>query len=223
VRQLDPAAVQQLIAADPVHGPALVQSLYQMTNEQLTAAQHRLQALAPLYLQAAQIPYGTDGSARRAYIQSITPELQQLGIDPAQATNWDPTDQALNQHMAFGQTYAEALERIRGHQVTMHPGDVIADTDRIDASGQPRIVAQSPLVPGPLGAAYPRPQSMDATLPHPRTLEERNALPPGTTYIDPAGQPRVVPGGAQGGAAQPNAPGTFPRQDGGAFDFRANP
>lgn len=206
-RQLDPQIAQQIVAADPEHGPALVHSLQEMDASQIEAATHRLQALGPLYAGAARIPYGTDGSARRAYIQSVAPQLQQLGIDPQQAMNWDPTDTNINAHMAFGTTMEQALSQARGHPMVAPQGSTVIDTDNIDpTTNRPRVIYESPTVTGPGGEPYARPPAMSQNLPRPRTPAEAAALPPGTQFIDPNGVVRTVPGGPT-----PPASGTFPQ------------
>lgn len=216
--RIDPTAAQALIQADPTRGPQVIHALNEMNAQQLEQAHNRLAALAPIYATVAHIPYGTDGAQRRAYIQSILPQIQQMGIDPNEAAGFDPTDQALNAHMSLGMTMDQAIASARGHPLNVAPGNVTIDTDAIDpATGQPRVIYQSPFVPGPNGEVYPRPQSMDAALPRPRTPQEAARLAPGTRFVDPGGTVRTVPGGPA------SAPGNFPREDGGAFDFNANP
>lgn len=216
--RIDPAAAQALIQADPQRGPQVIQALNQMNAQQLEQAHARLSALAPIYASVAHIPYGTDGAQRRAYIQSILPQIQQMGIDPNEAGGFDPTDQNLNAHMALGMTMDQAISSARGHPLNVAPGNVTIDTDNIDpTTGQPRVIYQSPFVPGPNGEVYPRPQSMDAALPRPRTPAEAAQLAPGTRFLDPNGVVRTVPGGPA------SALGNFPREDGGAFDFNAHP
>lgn len=217
--RIDPAAAQALIQADPQRGPQVIHALNEMNAQQLEQAHARLASLAPIYATAAHIPYGTDGAQRRAYIQSILPQLQQMGIGPQEAAGFDPTDQNLNAHMALGMTMDQAIASARGHPLNVAPGNVTIDTDTIDpATGQPRVIYQSPFVPGPNGEVYPRPQSMDAALPRPRTPQEAAQLAPGTRFLDPQGVVRTVPGGPT-----PPASGNFPREDGGAFDFSARP
>lgn len=222
--RIPPQLAQQLLAQGP-DGVAMLHTINTASDEQLTSMQHRLQALAPLYANASHIPYGTDGSARRAYIRSVLPEIQQMGIDPQQATSWDPTDQNLNAHMSFGQTTNDALESARGHPMALTQGGSIVDTDNIDPrTGQAHVLAESPVVSGPGGEPFARSQNM-SQLPHqappqPGEVRQTTRGPMrfrGGDYRNPANYDPV-----QGGAAQPNAPDTF-RQDGGAFDFNANP
>lgn len=213
--RMDPAAAQRLIASG--HGE-IVQQLNQMNAQQLEQAHARLASLAPIYASAAHIPYGTDGAQRRAYIQSILPQIQQMGIPPEEAAGFDPTDQNLNAHMSLGMTMDQAIASARGHPMNVAPGNVTIDTDQTDpATGQPRVIYQSPFVPGPNGEVYPRPQQMDAALPRPSTPAEAARLAPGTRFLDPSGTVRTVPGGPA------SAPGTFPRQDGDAFNFSVHP
>lgn len=223
--RVSPEIAQQLLSAGP-EGAQMLHTINAAGDEQLTAMQHRLQALAPLYANASHIPYGADGSARRAYIRSVLPEIQQLGIPPEQAMGWDPTDQNLNAHMSFGQTTNDALESARGHPMALTQGGSIVDTDNIDPrTGQAHVLAESPAVSGPNGEPFARPQSM-SRLPHqappqPGEVRQTSRGPMrfrGGDYRNPA---NYEP--AQGGAPQPQAAGTFPRQDGGAFDFNANP
>lgn len=194
--RIPPELAQQLIAAGP-EGQQMLHSINTMSDEQLASAQHRLQALAPLYAQAAHIPYAPDnGAARRAFIRSVIPEIQSMGIDPQQATNWDPTDQALNAHMSFGQTTNDALEAARSHlMVAPMNSDIINPEDIDPATHQPRVVYQSQFVGTPT-EPYVRPPTMRQPS---RPLTDAEIR-----QID------------QGGPA--SAPGTF-RQDGGAFDF----
>lgn len=225
--RIDPNSpeARNLIMADPEHGEALIHGINAASDEQIAQAQQRLTRLAPLYIQAAHIPYGTDGSARRAFIQSVLPQLQQLGIDPQQAMSWDPTDQNLNAHISLGQTVSDATASVAPHPMVAPLGSHIIDTANVDpATGRPHVVYEDPNVPGPGGMTYARPPSMStnaATPPQPgevRQTSRGRMRFNGGDYRNPA---NYSPVGA-GGAPPPNAAGTF-RQDGGAFDFRANP
>lgn len=222
--RVSPEIAQQLLAAG-ADGAQMLHTINAAGDEQLTAMQHRLQALAPLYANASHIPYGTDGSARRAYIRSVLPEIQQLGIDPQQAMGWDPTDQNLNAHMSFGQTTNDALESARGHPMAGTQGGAIVDPDNIDpVTGRARVLWESPTVNGPGGEPFARPSNMSQMAPTEQSLRAQAAeairlgAPPAQVNARLEASLRAL----QGGAPQPEAAGTF-RQDGGAFDFRANP
>lgn len=223
--RIDPAAAQALIQADPARGMQTVQAIQAMNAHQLEQAHARLVALAPLYVAVAHIPYGTDGAQRRAYIQSILPQIQQMGIDPNEAAGFDPTDQNLNAHMALGQTMDQALTSARGHLMNVTQGGSVVDTDNIDPiTGQARVVYESPTVAGPGGEVYTRPPAMSQRQPappQPGEVRQTSRGPMrfrGGDYRDPANyepvQPSATPDldnwNAAGGAPQPNAAGTFP-------------
>lgn len=189
--QINQAAVADLYRQDPVRAAQTMQAVNQMNAAQLEQAHGRLQALAPIYASVAQIPYGTDGAARRAYIQSILPQIQQMGIDPNEAAGFDPTDQALNAHMSLGMTMDQVISSARGHPMVAPSDSSIVDPDHIDpVTGQPRVLYESPTVMDH-GVRYPRPQSMRQIPQRPLTDEEIRRLD-------------------QGGAGQPNAQSTFP-------------
>ncbi len=124
---------------------------------------------------------------------------------------------------------AREIENIRKdnepHPMVAPQGSTVIDTDSIDpVTNRPRILYESPVVNGPNGEPYARPQSMSQTQqvpPQPGEVRQTSRGPMrfrGGDYRNPANYDPV-----QGGAAQPNAPGTFPRQDGGAFDFNQHP
>ncbi len=211
---------QALIQADPQRGMQTLHAISQMNADQIEQAHGRLAALAPYYANVAEIPYGTDGAQRRAYIQSILPQLQQMGLDPQQITGFDPTDQALNQHMRHGMTLDQVMtsQHRRLREVN---GQLIDESALPQPTGGNPVVFTDPILntgAGPyrradvLGNGTPPPN-----LPHANTQEEALRLGPGAQFIGPDNLVHTVPGGPA------SAPGNFPRQDGGAFDFRANP
>jgi hypothetical protein len=220
--RIDPAAAQALIQADPERGPAVLHAIRQMNADQLSQAHERLVALAPYYAAVAQIHEGPPYTQRRAYIQSILPQLQQMGLDPAQITGFDPSDQALNQHMLQGETMEQILVGMRpdlhesnGQVIDYHalpaaaPGNPVVYTDPILNTGAGPFLRSSVL--GNAGPQPPQAGEVRQTSRGPMRFR-------GGDYRNPANYEPV-----QGGAPPPDAAGTFPRQDGGAFDFNAHP
>lgn len=237
--RIDPNSpeARNLIMADPEHGEALIHGINAASDEQVAQTQQRLTRLAPLYIQAAHIPYGTDGSARRAFIQSVLPQLQQLGIDPQQAMSWDPTDQNLNAHISLGQTVSDAAQSVAPHLMVAPMNSDVIDPSQIDpATGRPRVAYQSgfvgtperPMVrpdtmrvPGPpVTAEMLQAQAADAIRQgapeaqvHALLQRQLRALAAGqgggeAPSLQPGAPLTLVP--SRGGAAQPQASGTFP-------------
>lgn len=100
-----------------------------------------------------------------------------------------------------------------GFVVAHHNNDgtiSITDQNGVVHLTQPTSSAPASSAPPPLN-----------TLPRANSPADIAHLPPGAWFIAPDNLPHQVP--MQGGAPPPNAAGTFPRQDGGAFDSRAHP
>lgn len=212
--RIDPAAAQALIQADPQHGPALLHSINQMNADQITAAQTRLQSLAPLYVQAARIPYGTDGAQRRAFIASVRPQLAQLGIDPAEAEGFDPTDANLNSHMSFGQTMDQALNSAKRHLREVN-GQLV-DEDALPAPTASNPVVYSDPILNTGAGPYRRADVMGGAQgpPQPGEVRQTSRGPMrfrGGDYRNPANYDPV-----QGGQTPP-ASGNFPRNNPGGL------
>lgn len=165
---------QELAAVEgPQKAAEAVHALGQMTADQRAASLSRLQAAAPLYASAAQMPY----DRRRAYIASVRPQLEQLGMAPAEIDAFDPTDENLNAHMSLGMTMAQALERGQiNWQIIPQVGAFATDNQRRPlAPGDPRL---SPAQPG---APAPAPVSGQSAVPA--------NIPQGSPLTPPAAQP----------------------------------
>lgn len=188
------------VGSEPAEARQIVQALSGMDDQGLEAVRLRYQTIAPLYIAAAQMPY----EQRRAYIQSVRGQLNQLGLTDEQIDGFDPTDQNLNAHISLGTPIAAALEQSRPNYREVD--GVLLDTNRI-GSGQDPAVYTSPFI-NVGGSLYPRPGAgagRGGQLPRVSTPQEASRLPPGTQFIDPQGNVRTVPGGPAS-----SAPGGFP-------------
>jgi hypothetical protein len=161
----------------------------------------QLQQAAQTNLQLAQhatgykmLPY----EQRKAAIQRDAPMLQQLGLQPDQVAGFDPTDQNLNQIIA--QSFdVERLAQFVQPKITpiTDSGSALAT----DASGNTRVIYESPTIKGPNEEIYQRPSAMSGTMPTVSTPQEAAKLPPGTQFRLPDGRIGTVPGGAGGNAS----------------------
>lgn len=223
-RQIDinsPEA-QALIQADPQRGLQTIHQISQMNADQIEQVHAHLLSLAPYYATVSQIHEGPPYARRRAYIQSVAGELQARGMDPQEIASFVPSDENLNQHMMQGMTMEQLLTSMRP-DLHSENGQIIDYNALPHATDSNPVVYSDPILntgAGPflrssvMGNTGPQP-------PHPGEVRETSRGPMrfrGGDYRNPA---NYEP--AQGGAAQPEAPGTFPRQDGGAFDFNARP
>lgn len=112
--------------------PAQVQALANLNDAQSASVVTHWQQLGPLYAAAARLPY----EQRRAYIASVAPELEQLGVSREQSAAFDPTDANLSSHIALGTTMAQALE----------PRLMSVEGEVIDQRALPQATPGSPVV-----------------------------------------------------------------------------
>ncbi len=220
-RQIDinsPEA-QALIQADPQRGLETLHQISQMNADQIEQAHARLLALAPYYATVSQIHEGPPYTQRRAYIQSVAGELQARGMDPQAIANFVPSDENLNQHMMQGMTMEQLLASMRP-DLHSENGQIIDYNALPHATDANPVVYSDPILntgAGPFLRSAVMGGAGAQNLPHANTPEEAHRLGPGAHFIGPDNQVHIVPGGPA------SAPGNFPRQDGGVFDFNAHP
>lgn len=70
-----------------------------MTPEQHDHVLGSLDAMDGIEKQLSAVPYGTDGSARKALLAQLAPQLHDRGIDPALVGGFDPTDENIGQKL----------------------------------------------------------------------------------------------------------------------------
>lgn len=229
--QLDPEVMRRWFMEDPEGAHQFQTAWSGLTASQRAAEGQRFVAAEPVLATAATLPY----ARRRAFIAQSAPELVRNGWSQQELDSFDPTDEnvqvALRHAMPIAEqhTFFAPLEGSPGAvyrdplnlNVTAANPTQPRDETYYDANGNQviRTVPGTSAI-GPGAALFGQGATIQPSLDLPTvaTPQEAARLAPGTRFRDPEGNVRTVPGGP----TQP-ASGTFPRQDGGAFDFNAHP
>jgi hypothetical protein len=102
-------------------GEMMARQQAQQAEAQREAGQQQVQTFSRLATAVRQRPY----AERRAMIQSMAPQLQQLGISPEDIAAFDPTDQQLEAYIALGGAREQqpvALQREVEYLESLEPG-----------------------------------------------------------------------------------------------------
>lgn len=104
---------KQALAAGDID---VAKQLGDLDDEQLKRLQAETKAIAPAAYQALKLPY----EQRKAYFQSIGPQLNAVGFTPDEVAAFDPSDEALNGIIQTVQTLEQAREQdtIKWHTPT---------------------------------------------------------------------------------------------------------
>lgn len=194
----------ELLALDPETAFQTMQAFSQMDEANFERVSRSNAVLGREAYRLRSMPL----EQRRAELQRIAPQLQQMGLTSEQLSGFDPTDQNLD--MIIGQARdieklaEEARPRLRAVE-----GELL-DENRL-AQGQDPVVWRSEYMNGP-GGIYRRPnaglagEGGEQAPVRVSTPEEARRLPPGTPILLPDGTVGTVPGGPT-----PAASGNFPQ------------
>lgn len=141
---------------------------------------------------------------RQAYIASVAPRLESIGIGGDRLGTLDLSDAGLGREIGTARAIANSRSRDQSRYRTVD--GVVIDERRL-ARGERPDVYTSPFI-NVGGSLYARPAAPSApqNLPRVSTPQEASQLPPGSQFIDPNGNVRTVPGGP---SQQQPAAGSF--------------
>lgn len=108
----------------------LAKQISEMEDSDRKAAADRFKAAAPVAYQALKLPY----EQRKAYIQTVAPELQSAGWTPQQIEAFDPSDEALTGVVHTNMTLEQAMGRDKINYQEVGPGARLVP---FDATGRP--------------------------------------------------------------------------------------
>lgn len=173
----------------------------QQATTQREAGDRHTQTLSRMAQAVRRLPY----EGRRAAIQQLAPQLQQMGLTPQDIEGFDPSDQQLDAYIALGGQRGEQVSGMeRDYEFIRQHNPALADQYlRNRAEGSP-VVANNgdgtfTIVPrSQIGGGQPAPQEHTATNPQ---TGERLRLNPQTGQWEPI----------HGGASPSNGSGNFPQ------------
>lgn len=208
---LSPEVMQQLAIIDPEQATQLAAALRGMNDLQHQQTERTNQTLGREAAYMRTLPLGVRmqelaGAAQRLIQAGVSQEM----IAPYISGQTQLDDAHLDSMIAQARDIEKIIEDTRPRLRNVQAGDTVIDER--NPSGPP--VYESPYVRGPDGSMYNRPPSMRAP-PAVGEVREGHRFRGGNP-ADPNSWEAI-----EGGAAQPEASGNFPRQDGGAFDLSA--
>lgn len=195
------ALFQELMALDVDTAGNVMEAFAKMDKATASAAADRNLRLMQIAAGIMQLPY----EQRRAAIQQAAGELQGLGFKPEQLANFDPTDQNLRQIVAQGMDMERIVKFVLPDLMNVN-GEVI-DATAVGRGDADPVRYRSEFIETTNGLERRNNAGANngGSAPRINNAQEYEALPPGTTYIDPNGVQRTKGGQAGGGS-----PGGFP-------------
>lgn len=238
--QLNPQIMRQWFLEDPQGARQFQSAWASLDDAQRATETRRFAAAVPILAELGRVPL----AQRSAAITAQQPYLTQHGWTAEEVQHFaaDPSDTNIRMLMRMGVPIAE--QHTFFAPLSDAPGTVYRDPftqDVTAANPTPprdetyydqhgnqviRTVPGTPAIgPGARLFGTVAPADMPGGLPQPGSVVNgfRYHGPAPTGPQDPALNDRSNWTAVEGGAGQPQAPGTFPRQDGGAFDFSIHP
>jgi hypothetical protein len=171
--------------------------------ERFKGADRHAEVLSRMAAGVRQVPY----EQRRALLQQLAPQLQQMGVSMEEIATFDPSDQQLDAYIALGgqqQRPPSVPADIQEYEYAKRQGYQGTYMDFAKEQGPPIMVdngdGTKTLYPRNMLGGGGRPQSAPRPV---SSKAEYDALPPGSEYIAPDGSRR------RKGGQTPQASGGF--------------